>query len=344
MLNRCLVSLTAAATSATFVVLGTTADCPGFPEESPGTVQATAISDLGHENRGLEHLVREWLGPPAGVMAQPRWLPGQNRFADQDGDLLPDSIEHVLLLDPREEDSDGDGIDDFLHAAAGFYASINNQPATGTLPADHLLRAVNTIEDDASGGTAVWTHLLFRVVGGDLNEVRALDLYLDHWGSRISLLPLVQTGQIDLAASPRPSGDLWLRVSMRLMAEQELQPLMPCTIGAAAVLGQRAVNTGGYIQSIDGASCALVATGSDSGVLQLMRRPEVDDPFWSTNRICVLRLLIVGSTTGGIYAEVARADCVVGRTTTLCPPTCTQSVGRLVFFPDGLRTVTGGGD
>jgi hypothetical protein len=35
---------------------------------------------------------------------------------------------------------------------------------------------------------------------------------------------------------------------------------------------------------------------------------------------------------------------VGGPGTTACPPTCNSSVGQLVYFPDGLRTITGGGD
>lgn len=316
----------------------------GDPEPASGQhARGTSTDGYGSADRIAAWL--GWRGPR--VAATPKRTPesggGSGALRDRDGDLLPDSVEHVLLLDPTNRDSDDDGTDDFLHAAQGRYADLGSSGAPA--PAmDHAFRVVATAEPNGAGANDVWVHLLFRFLGTSTAPLQDLRPFLDHWGYNLPLEPVLGQGDLEIRSRQHPTEGLYVRASVQLVAEGTLRTLMPCTIGARVVLGGRAVTSGAYLQHVDGHTVAYVANGPDTGMLQTLAIPRNDDPFWTSNRICLLRLAVVASTAGGTYAEVRRADCIMGRPNTSCPPTCASSVGRIVFFPDGMRTVTSGGD
>ena len=103
-------------------------------------------------------------------------------FADQDGDLLPDTLEHVLLLDPQDADTTDDGTGDFVHAALSLLPD-----GSGARGLDHEFRVCCTEERSPSGQSTLWVHNLFRIVQGDLSAIRGFRPFVDVRGVEIPL-------------------------------------------------------------------------------------------------------------------------------------------------------------
>jgi hypothetical protein len=76
--------------------------------------------------------------------------------------------------------------------------------------------------------------------------------------------------------------------------------------------------------------------------VQTLQPGSQGNPFWTAQRVCLMRLAVVGTAPGGALAQVTSATCVSDGQLA-CPPTCASAAGQVMFFPDGLSTVTGGG-
>lgn len=260
-------------------------------------------------------------------------------FADTDGDLLPDRLEWVLLLDPQLADSDRDGTDDFLHAVQGRRGLL--EPRSNFGYDDEARVVVNSLPDGV-GGKSIWVHMLFRFAGANLRDLRSLQPYIDYWGMRIPIDRLIGAGETHLSIRQHPTEGLYVLCSFELGHESTFRWIMPCTIGATTVMGSRTIRTGTFVDSAAGAVTALVPVTPDGGVIQTLTPEDRDDPFWTTSRVCLLRLSVVSTTPSGTLCEVSNADCVSSGELS-CPPTCLSSRGQMMFFPDGLSTITGGG-
>jgi hypothetical protein len=255
---------------------------------------------------------------------------------DSDGDLLPDRLEWVLLTDPLKRDSDGDGVDDFLAAVQSRRGIALGDP----LRMDHEMRVVAS-GNGPPGSRHVWLNLLFRFVGADLRAVTYFSPYVDSWGYRLPLSRILGHGYMTMATFQHPHEGLFVRISCALVSEGTLRSFLPCTIGAVAVVGGKLITTGSYLEDCGGRITSLVPVARDSAVFQTLFQDDADNPFWSSNRVCLLKLAVVASSPQGSLCRVTEASCVSsGRL--VCPPTCVESVGRAMFFPDGLGTVTGG--
>ncbi len=246
------------------------------------------------------------------------------------------------MLDPYSRDTDGNGIDDFLHVV-----QFRRDSSTTPRVIDHEMRVVVSVSDadGSSGGPSptVWVHLLFRFVGASIQDLTSFDPFLDHWGLRVPLFDLLGLADSRFETLNHPSEGLYVALSVALASPVELSRLSPCTLGASATLAGRRVTTGSFLQTLSGELTTFVATESDHGVIQALTPTPVDDPFWTRDRVCLFRLSQVATAPGGILAEVDTADCIPARRPAACPPTCQSSVGRVLYFPDGMRTVTGGG-
>ncbi len=262
-------------------------------------------------------------------------MPAQ-AWTDTDGDFLPDALEWVLLTDANNPDTDDDGVGDFLEAAQRTLPTDSVHP-----PLDNEVRAVVTVQGTGTHART-WLHLLFRFVAHDTTALTSLTPYLDWWGYRFPLDDLLGLGQTDVDLRDAGADGLFVRVSLELCSEHDLRAVMPCTIGAIAQIGGRTISTGAYLRDSDGFSTSLVGIEPSAGAVQTLTQGAQGTPFWSGQRVCLMRLAIVGTSPGGAMAEVVSSTCISdGRLA--CPPTCTSATGQLMFFPDGLSTVTGGG-
>ncbi|MCC6782902.1 MAG: hypothetical protein IT457_08655 [Planctomycetes bacterium] len=260
-------------------------------------------------------------------------------LSDADGDLLPDRLEWVVLTDPQLADTDGDGVDDFL-ATVQFRRPFD--PPGLPRATDDEMRIVVSSTCDASGESSIWVHFLFRFVGTSASELRSIEPYLDVWGTRYPIAGLLTAGRVDLRTRFDAQEGLFCLASFELASESSLRALMPCTLGATAIVGTRAIHSGAYVQDTAGFVTLLVGADDNKGLLQPLEPMSVDDPFWTSSRVCVMQLEVISSTGAGAMCEVRNAECMSsGRLA--CPPTCLQSRGRTMFFPNGLSTVTGGG-
>lgn len=262
------------------------------------------------------------------------------RFHDADGDLLPDRLEWVLMLDEALADSDGDGTDDFLHAVQSRLSF--SEPRT-TFGYDDEARVVLSTEPNRDGSTSVWVHMLFRFAGSNVNDLRGLQPYIDIWGQRIPIERMIGSGGIHVALRQHATEGLYVLCAFELGRESMIRALLPCTIGATAIMGQRTIHTGMFATDAAGTTTAWVPVTRDSGVLQTLRPDTEENPFWMSSRVCLLRLAVVTTAPAGTICEVSAANCISSGKLS-CPPTCLASRGQMVFFPDGLSTVTGGGN
>ncbi|MGA0058378.1 MAG: hypothetical protein ACO3RU_02210 [Planctomycetota bacterium] len=260
-------------------------------------------------------------------------------FVDSDGDLLPDRVERALLLDPRSADTDGDGVDDFLHAVQSRMGMSDPRTVFGY---DHEARVIVTTEPTPGGGESAWVNLLFRFAGSTVLDLQALEPFVDINGQRHSLSRLLQTSLSRLRLLPHPTEGLYVHCAFRLGSAASLQRLLPCTIGAQAVLGGRAISSGTFLTDADGTTASLVPVAPDAGVIQALSPSGDEDPFWTSSRVCLLRLSVVTSMPNGMLCEVSNADCIPSGELA-CPPSCSASRGQVLFVPDGLSTITGGG-
>lgn len=260
-------------------------------------------------------------------------------LADTDGDLLPDRLEWILLCDPGQPDTDEDGIDDFV--AAVQYRRPFDPPGSPRATDDEMRIVASSTVDDF-GATSLWVHFLFRFVGANPQELRAIDPFMDLWGARYPIADLLTSGRLALRMRVDANQGLLCIASFELGSDEALRALLPCTIGATAIVGTRSIHSGAYLQDVAGTVTVLVAADDDKGLVQPLDPMIVEDPFWSSNRVCVMQLEVISSSAAGAMCEVRNSECMSsGRLA--CPPTCLQSRGRTMFFPNGLSTVTGGG-
>lgn len=259
---------------------------------------------------------------------------------DTDGDLLPDVLEWVLLLDPRRRDTDGDGTDDFLHAVQHRVPTTVATPIPRAL--DHEMRLVATVARDSSASSQLWLHFLFRFVGDRLPAIPTFSPFLDHRSQRFPLGELLGHGTVRMTTLTHPIEGIYLLMSMQVVSEETLSRLMPCTIGVEAQIGGRVLASGSYLQSLDGRSTTLVPVGVNEVVVQTLAPQDADNPFWTSGRVCACRLSVISNSPSGVWCEIETARCE-RRGNLRCPPTCESSVGSIIHVADGLGVLTGGG-
>lgn len=272
------------------------------------------------------------------LAAAPAAMP-MGGLVDSDGDLLPDCVELPLLMDPNAVDSDQDGIGDFL-AAAQFRRPFDNPGSPR--PIDDEMRVVVSASENLAGVQSVWVHFLFRFVGANPGELRGITPFLDLSGTRYSFASMIGAGGAAMSVRVDAVEGLFCIASFELLNLEALRSILPCTVGATAMVGSRVIHSGAYLQDVAGVVTVLTAADDDKGMVVPLDQAATDDPFWTSARICVMQLEVMSTTPSGSLCEVRNAECMSsGRLA--CPPTCLQSRGSSMFFPNGLGTVTGSG-
>jgi hypothetical protein len=262
-------------------------------------------------------------------------------FEDTDGDLLPDALEWVLLSDPTQMDSDGDGIDDFLEASQ--FAPLLQRGQQ--LPMDNELRAAVYGVTAPDGTPHVMLSLMVRVVQGGPMTIRP---FVDFQGQRFDISQLFWSQVADANLHSDPNEGTYAIASAWLGPAEQIRPLLPLAIGVEGSIGGRGFINGSVLMDASGSIATLVTPPGQSGQSGLVtafalhpidsQDPEVASrgSFWQSSKTCLLSLV----SAGGSANEVADASCT-GSPTLLCAPNCTSMKGGVIVVPSGLPFLTG---
>jgi len=259
-------------------------------------------------------------------------------FQDSDGDLIADSLEAVLMTDPVNPDSDGDGVGDFLEA-------VQHQPPiptqnTPAAPMDDEMRAVVTVEELANTPQVV-LHLMFRVVDGQLSRVQALQVFLDTQGVRVPLNQVAGDGILNITVQHDPIEGALVVLSSRISSLSDMRGLLPCSLGATGVIGQRSFETGVVLVEVSGSVAAIMAMTKDRFVIQpIQGKQDPTQPFWRSAHVCELDLAPMGSSGNSVVTQVVEAACT-GVPTLRCAPSCDSWAGKVFVVPYGLGFLSG---
>jgi hypothetical protein len=265
-------------------------------------------------------------------------------FQDTDGDLLPDSVEWVVLSDPSTADTDGDGRDDFIEAVQ--YTSMRS--ATPPQAVDQEMRVLlSSLVDRYSGERYVWLHCLFRFASGRVD----LDWFMPFLstgreGLAVPIGDIVGRTPMRLSVRGSPNEGAYAIVTLRLARERDFVHTLPCMVNARACISGRFLAASTYVFASYGTLSTLVPLGRDSAQGQLIAQSLAahdgsSNTFFSGNRVCVQTLGITGQVPGGYLCEVESSTCEPANGLR-CSSDCSRQVGETLIAPDGLGAITGG--
>lgn len=260
-------------------------------------------------------------------------------FADVDDDLLPDSLEHVLLTRVGSRDTDGNGVDDFLQSA-------QNEPPMGgrkkPAPVDHEMRVVVSSVRGVDGRRRVVVHMIARILGG-FGEVKQFEPFLDVRGERVPIGELFGSGLVHMGVRVDPKLGTYVIVSSTLGTEDEVRKLLPCAVGAVGVIGTRTFRTGSYLLDVGGVLSAIIPVDERNYAVQTLAplQDPKSNPFWRSNRACMLELQLLGRSGGARLCEIRDAGCR-GAPTLHCAPSCAKMNGGILVLPYGPGLLRGG--
>jgi hypothetical protein len=251
---------------------------------------------------------------------------------DSDGDFLPDVIEWACLTSAQACDTDLDGTEDFIEVVQ---RGNPRQPGL-PLPHDHEMRVVVT-SNPGPAGNEIYLHLLFRFMGS-----ASLLTSLDAW-AEVAAAPGLQIPLASVVAHPVtvherfvPNEGLWVRATVPLVSEQVLRWVLPCTIGADAVIGSRSIRNKVPLFDRSGTTSSLVPFSDSLFAVQSIGSLGSLEGSGS-NQVCVLQLRPLG---GGAY-EITGAECQ-DCNDLVCGVDCASSVGTIIILPGGSGSITGG--
>ena len=262
---------------------------------------------------------------------------------DTDGDLLPDSLEWVLLMMPSVVDTDLDGTDDFIEAVS--HELLNGALPLGPRPLDHEMRALVAVHEDQNQIEHVVVHIIVRIASGGAGQVTQLDPFLDFQGTRVPIGELITGGLVHFAVRVDPTEGMLVVMSSRIALASQLAFVLPCTIGVTGTIGQKSLQTETLLVEADGEAAALIPVSEDRFVIQPLNpnanpNPGPNSGFWKQAHVCELELIPAGAGGGSQVCEVADADCT-GAPTLRCAPSCQSQSGKVFVVPYGIGALNG---
>ncbi len=274
-----------------------------------------------------------WMAGGATVSAD---VPGL--FDDADGDFFPDDLEWMLMTDPQNADTDGDGVGDYLEAV---WKGLPLDPDVEFPAADHEMRVLATTREDDHGVSQFWLHLLFRSMSGLDVSIEGFVPWIDLNGVQYPLHGLLSSVRLYSAVSFRGGEGTFVLISAPIATEETARRLLPFSLGVSAIIGDRPITTSAHYMDNGGETVALVALDRTRASLQTLKQKKQEGPFSGTNRLCVLELDVVGASVGGKICEVRKAECEPAHGLR-CGVSCRDALGKMFFLPDGMSTITGG--
>lgn len=260
-------------------------------------------------------------------------------FHDSDGDLLPDSVERMLLTSVSSIDSDGDQIEDFLDAVQHRQLTPHSGPP---LAKDHELRVIVSTETSMDGQEHVVVNVLVRLMNG--GRIHQLVPFVFLRNAAYPIGGMLGNGLAHFGYHRDPVEGDFLVYSGRLCSPEQFRAVLPCIVGVRAVIDDRALMRGSYLTTVSDVPVALVPYSSSAHSYVAQTLSPSDPPpgdFWSSSRACELILEVQGATSNGILCEIIRGECV-DVPTLQCAPGCAGMAGRVMTIPSGLGTLRGG--
>jgi hypothetical protein len=260
-----------------------------------------------------------------------------NPLLDTDDDLLPDAMEWMSLTSPVLPDSNKDGTDDFLATVQYRSPLFAGEPE----PLDHEARAITYGVAGPDGRIHVLLSVMMRVVG-DAGSIRVLQPFLAKDGMEVPIDTLVFPGTLQIAIRDRGSEGRFVSIQARIAQLNELNAVMPCTIGARILIGTKLVVTGSHLTFVGNHSCAIAPIDGTDFIFQSMVHPQdAGNPFWVDNKACVFQLVQVGASQNMILCEITHPDCKGALTLCCDPQGCRAKEGGIVPLPPGIRLLKG---
>ena len=271
-------------------------------------------------------------------------------FQDSDGDLLPDALERILMLDPTRWDTDLNGDDDFLEV-------IQHRPPVGSPPPppqDDEMRVLVSLETIGNNNYVV-LHALFRIAGAGA-YINSFNPFINVAGVEVPIGNLIFPNLLSFDQKYVTGQGLYIHLSALLCSEQLLSFVTPCTIGATGAIGQKNFQTGVLLDTVDGTAVVYTPIAvpnepyNDTFALVSLDANPVPPPpqglnppssFWGENeQVCVVELDVVASGPSHVVCQANEADCT-GAPPLLCAPSCGLQAGKIFVVPHGTHLLTG---
>lgn len=254
-------------------------------------------------------------------------------LADSDNDMLPDDVEWAVLTNHQQADTDNDGHSDFIEVVT------HGQPRrpSGPIVQDHEMRVVVTSVPN-SQGEQTWLHLMFRLMG-EPSLMTSFQPWIHVPGYPLMSLDILSAGSIHMRSREVAGEGRWYVLSLPITSTEVLQHLLPCTLGADATIGGRAIRTGTKLFDLRGTIATMVPSGSRFAVQSIAAvRPFAGG---GSNKICLLELNEAGDSPQGTIYQVVDAECDDCNDLE-CGVSCPETVGWTFVLPGGVTTITGG--